>query len=144
MKLYHLVFLLVCSEVLASPVNKQNEHEILNRGIRSPHIFKKKPLGLLGALGGGGGGGGYGGGNYVTNINNYGPNHQSYKPEVTGGHGYEGGSFAGSAAVAGGHGSQAQSQSASFSFGPYTAAFSQSQAQGGGSGKGGFDIYSDY
>lgn len=91
---------------------------------------------LLGGLGGGG----YGGGNYVTNINNYGPNHQSHNPHISGGYEHGGGSFAGSAAIAGGHGGQAQSQSASFSFGPYAASFSQSQAQGGGGGKGGYDI----
>ncbi|KAJ8936485.1 hypothetical protein NQ314_012349 [Rhamnusium bicolor] len=130
MHLTYLIFILLCSVVLSIPIESPNEFQNLNRAIRSP-TFKKKPGGLLGGLLGGTGGGHGGGGNYITNINNYGPYHPqqtaSYHPHQTTnyGHGHEGGSFAGSAAVAGstgGHG-QAQSQSASFSVGPYSASF---------------------
>ncbi|CAH1965218.1 unnamed protein product [Acanthoscelides obtectus] len=121
----------------------------LSRMKRSPTLLGKRHHGGLllggGLLGHGGvGPSGGGGGQYVTNINNYGPSHAGVAshPEVDHhvnyGHGQGGGSFAASGAAAGSHG-QAQSQSAAFSLGPYSASFSQSQAQGGRRGI--FDLF---
>ncbi|VEN47369.1 unnamed protein product [Callosobruchus maculatus] len=116
---------------------------------RSPTLLRKRHGGLLlggGLLGHGGGAASGPGGQYVTNINNYGPSsvggavpHPHVDHHVSYGHGH-GGSYAVSGAAAGGHG-QAQSQSAAFALGPYSASFSQSQAQGGRRGI--FDLF-DY
>nr|XP_023026039.1 glycine-rich cell wall structural protein 1.8-like [Leptinotarsa decemlineata] len=140
--LRYLCCILLCSGVLSVPILEEQDfgEGELTRSIRSPTLFKKRPLlgALLGGLHGGDGHheGSYG--THITNINNYGPHGSSNH-----GHGQGSGSFAGS--FAGGHGpSQSQSQSASFALGPYSASFSQSQSHSGGGSTGGIFDHFDY
>nr|CAH7745728.1 unnamed protein product [Callosobruchus chinensis] len=59
------------------PLSQSTIFSELKRVPRSPTLLGKRHGGLLhgGLLGHGGGGGGGPGGQYVTNINNYGPSH---------------------------------------------------------------------